>query len=43
VATVKGTGHTVFRDDHDGFMDTVTTWLRGLAPVSPPELARALA
>ncbi|WP_136709875.1 alpha/beta hydrolase [Agromyces sp. H66] len=27
VATVPGTGHTVFRDDHAGFMDTVCGWL----------------
>ena len=29
VETVRGTGHTVFRDDHAGFMDTVVGWLRG--------------
>jgi pimeloyl-ACP methyl ester carboxylesterase len=34
VETVEGTGHTVFRDDHTGFMDTVVSWLRGLSPVS---------
>jgi pimeloyl-ACP methyl ester carboxylesterase len=28
VKTVAGTGHTVFRDDHAGFMDTVLDWLR---------------
>ncbi|WP_448004183.1 alpha/beta fold hydrolase [Agromyces bauzanensis] len=27
VATVPGTGHTVFRDDHAGFMDIVCGWL----------------
>jgi pimeloyl-ACP methyl ester carboxylesterase len=30
VATLKGTGHTVFRDDHAGFMDTVVAWLHGV-------------
>ncbi|WP_127793165.1 alpha/beta fold hydrolase [Agromyces sp. LHK192] len=30
VQTVRGTGHTVFRDDHAGFMDAVLGWLRGL-------------
>jgi pimeloyl-ACP methyl ester carboxylesterase len=34
VETVEGTGHTVFRDDHTGFMHTVVSWLRGLSPVS---------
>ena len=33
VETVAGTGHTVFRDDHAGFMDAVLDWLHGLAPV----------
>ena len=42
VATVAGTGHTVFRDDHAGFMDTVFEWLRGLSPASPAR-AEALA
>ena len=28
VATVAGTGHTVFRDDHSGFMETIVRWLR---------------
>jgi pimeloyl-ACP methyl ester carboxylesterase len=28
VATVPGTGHTVFRDDHSRFMETVVRWLR---------------
>jgi pimeloyl-ACP methyl ester carboxylesterase len=32
VATVPGTGHTVFRDDHAGFMQAVMDWLRGVAP-----------
>lgn len=31
VATVPGTGHTVFRDDHAGFMDAVIGWLRSVA------------
>ena len=31
VATVPGTGHTVFRDDHAGFMHAVVDWLRGHA------------
>lgn len=30
VTTIAGTGHTVFRDDHAGFMDTVLDWLRAL-------------
>ncbi|PWC03297.1 alpha/beta hydrolase [Agromyces badenianii] len=34
VATVQGTGHTVFRDDHAGFMDAVLGWLRDLAPAA---------
>jgi pimeloyl-ACP methyl ester carboxylesterase len=34
VETVEGTGHTVFRDDHAGFMDTIVAWLRGLAPAA---------
>lgn len=41
VETVEGTGHTVFRDDHSGFMDTVVGWLRSLAPAGA-EPARAL-
>ncbi len=40
VETVPGTGHTVFRDDHAGFMDAVMEWLRGVAP-SPPVGARS--
>lgn len=36
VTTVRGTGHTVFRDDHDGFMDAVSGWLRGLSPTPTP-------
>ncbi len=44
VETVLGTGHTVFRDDHDGFMATIVAWLRGLAPIaSEPVLLRGLA
>ena len=35
VETVEGTGHTVFRDDHAGFMDTVVGWLRGVAKAQP--------
>lgn len=30
VATVAGTGHTVFRDDHSGFMETIVRWLRAV-------------
>ncbi|MRG61618.1 alpha/beta fold hydrolase [Agromyces sp. CFH 90414] len=30
VQTVRGTGHTVFRDDHAGFMDAVIGWLTAL-------------
>jgi pimeloyl-ACP methyl ester carboxylesterase len=42
VETVPGTGHTVFRDDHVGFMDMVTEWLHSLAPVNPaPAVALA--
>ena len=46
VETVEGTGHTVFRDDHAGFMDTIVCWLRDLAPApavaeAPPALAAA--
>lgn len=36
VATVPGTGHTVFRDDHVGFMDTVVDWLRDHVRVAEP-------
>lgn len=28
VATLAGTGHTVFRDDHRQFMETIVRWLR---------------
>jgi hypothetical protein len=35
VETVEGTGHTVFRDDHARFMDTVVDWLRGVAKAQP--------
>jgi len=42
VETVEGTGHTVFRDDHAGFMDTVVGWLHGLGPTGV-EPAKALA
>ncbi|QAY74306.1 alpha/beta hydrolase [Agromyces protaetiae] len=38
VSTVAGTGHTVFRDDHHGFMATVTEWLAGL-PALPAAAA----
>jgi pimeloyl-ACP methyl ester carboxylesterase len=44
VATVPGTGHTVFRDDHAGFMHTVMEWLRGVAPAAvgaAPTVAQA--
>jgi pimeloyl-ACP methyl ester carboxylesterase len=30
VKTLAGTGHTVFRDDHANFMDTVFDWLRAV-------------
>lgn len=43
VATVEGTGHTVFRDDHARFMHTVVEWLRDLAPTAPPPQAPARA
>ncbi|QEO13289.1 alpha/beta hydrolase [Agromyces intestinalis] len=36
VQTLPGTGHTVFRDDHPGFMRTVTDWLGSLAPTVAP-------
>ena len=39
VKTLRGTGHTVFRDDHGGFMDAVVAWLRGIAPLAVSELA----
>jgi pimeloyl-ACP methyl ester carboxylesterase len=43
VATVRGTGHTVFRDDHAGFMDTVVGWLHGLgAPATKAATRRVL-
>ncbi|WP_173922152.1 alpha/beta fold hydrolase [Agromyces sp. Marseille-P2726] len=35
VATVAGTGHTVFRDDHSGFMETITGWLRNHTGAEP--------
>lgn len=45
VATVPGTGHTVFRDDHAGFMDAVCDWLcdhvRVAGPTSAPALVRS--
>ncbi|MFD4420522.1 alpha/beta fold hydrolase [Agromyces sp. NPDC058484] len=42
VETVAGTGHTVFRDDHAGFMNTVIDWLRQHARVgAEPASARA--
>lgn len=45
VATVPGTGHTVFRDDHAGFMHTVVDWLRehvrAAEPVPVPAIAVA--
>jgi pimeloyl-ACP methyl ester carboxylesterase len=34
VTTIAGSGHTVFRDDHAGFMTLVREWLRRHAPVS---------
>jgi pimeloyl-ACP methyl ester carboxylesterase len=42
VATVPGTGHTVFRDDHAGFMHAVMEWLRAVAP-APSAVAPAIA
>jgi hypothetical protein len=42
VKTVAGTGHTVFRDDHSGFMEMVHEWLRNPAP-SILEPAKVLA
>jgi pimeloyl-ACP methyl ester carboxylesterase len=33
VEVVPGTGHTVFRDEHAGFMTTIGTWLSRQAPV----------
>ncbi|HZW41615.1 MAG TPA: alpha/beta hydrolase [Agromyces sp.] len=42
VTTVRGTGHTVFRDDHDGFMDAVSGWLRGLSPMPTQDAVPAL-
>lgn len=38
VATIAGSGHTVFRDDHAGFMTLVRDWLeRHTAPISVVE------
>jgi pimeloyl-ACP methyl ester carboxylesterase len=37
VTTVPGSGHTVFRDDHAGFMTLVRGWLTRHAPLSPVE------
>jgi pimeloyl-ACP methyl ester carboxylesterase len=34
VKTVPGSGHTVFRDDHAGFMTLVRGWLTRHAPIS---------
>ena len=34
VATIAGSGHTVFRDDHAGFMTLVRGWLSRHAPIS---------
>jgi len=31
VETIPGTGHTVFRDEHAGFMATISRWLRATA------------
>jgi hypothetical protein len=42
VTTVRGTGHTVFRDDHDGFMDAVSGWLRALSPMPTQDAVPAL-
>ena len=41
VPTVPGTGHTVFRDDHAGFMDTVVDWLREHVRIGEPAAAPA--
>lgn len=40
VKTLAGTGHTVFRDDHAGFMDTVFEWLRAVPAPRPSPMAR---
>jgi pimeloyl-ACP methyl ester carboxylesterase len=32
VASISGSGHTVFRDDHTGFMALVRGWLARLTP-----------
>lgn len=34
VTRIPGTGHTVFRDEHHGFMDVVERWLEHVAPAS---------
>lgn len=34
VATIAGSGHTVFRDDHAAFMTLVRAWLSRHAPIS---------
>jgi pimeloyl-ACP methyl ester carboxylesterase len=34
VETIPGTGHTVFRDEHAGFMSTIGRWLSHQAPAA---------
>ena len=34
VETIPGTGHTVFRDEHAGFMSAIGRWLSRQAPVA---------
>ncbi|WP_350346981.1 alpha/beta hydrolase [Agromyces sp. G08B096] len=43
VETVQGTGHTVFRDDHAGFMSAVIGWLKALPMPAPSAGAFATA
>ena len=43
VETVAGTGHTVFRDDHSRFMETVVGWLLSLAPADAKRAAEPVA
>ena len=43
VETVAGTGHTVFRDDHSRFMETVVGWLLSLTPADAKRAAEPVA
>ena len=43
VEIVPGTGHTVFRDEHAGFMSTIGRWLAHHVPVVQPIAAQPMA